>query len=200
MNTRIKLRIPASLLPAGLLIFAIVSVVSAQNHESHREFALLPESWARKSAVNMILPIYPEECERLGISGVVRVRFETSASGEVLRIKVQPHTESPLKKAVVNAVKYWRFKPWLGLYRLEVPVISRLTFNFVIEKGKPQVELYNPGAHVKGGTCLACSNSHQEMIEWQEWDDAWSKREPAESYLHPSNKVTNELLLNDQAR
>jgi TonB family protein len=179
MNRRIRAKIPFSLFPiAGLLVFTIASVVSAQNDGPDREFALLPESWARKSADNMNMPIYPEECERFGRSGVVRIRFETSPSGEVLRIKVQPHTDPLLKKAVVDAVKHWRFKPWLGLFRLEVPVISRLAFDFVIEKGEPQVELYNPGAPVTGGTCLACSNSHEEMIEWQEWDDAWSRIEP----------------------
>ena len=50
--------------------------------------ALLPEAVARESAITVIMPIYPEEALKRGISGTVHIKLEVSAEGEVLRIKV----------------------------------------------------------------------------------------------------------------
>jgi len=120
-----------------------------------KDSALLPESWARKSATNAVWPIYPDEAIGQGIGGVVRIRFETKPAGDVVTIKVKPGTDPRLSKAVVDAVKQWKFKPWPGVERL-VPVFSRLGFHFIIGKGEPSVEYdYEPRAAI----CLECSNS-----------------------------------------
>ena len=141
---------------------------------SGQHSALLPESWARK-ALTKIMPTYPEEAVRLGVSGVVHVRFETSPEGEVVRIKAKPQTHPLLSKAVVDAVKDWKFKPWLGVDgRIEI-VFSRLAFNFVMTNGVPHVEMLNPGPRQRATECLECSSSNKEMNEWRDWEEAWSK-------------------------
>lgn len=147
---------------------------ATENPTPLQNSALLPESWARKSAITSTMPIYPEEAIRLGISGVVYIRFETSPEGEVVRIKVKPTTQPLLSKAVVDAVKDWRFSPWRGPDGLAEPVFSRLAFNFVIITGIPNVGMYSPSPHQRATECLECSNSNKEMTQWRDWDEAWS--------------------------
>jgi len=121
------------------------------------------------------MPTYPDPALREGIAGVVRIRFETNPEGDVAMIKVKPGTDPLLRKAVVDAVRQWKFARWIGADRLEVPVFSRLAFHFVIRKGEPQIEMYDPGRHA--AFCLACSSSRKELIEWNEWEVAWPERE-----------------------
>lgn len=165
-----------------LLLFQLVMGVAlpfmchAQNDPT-RNSALLPESWARKSAITKVMPSYPDEAAQGGVAGVVRIRFETTSAGEVVKIKVKPGTDPLLKRAVIDAMKQWTFRPWRGADGLEVPVFSRMAFQFIIRGDKPQVEMYKLGSHSPGDLCLACSNSFREMIEWNEWEAGWSRSE-----------------------
>jgi TonB family protein len=155
----------------------ITPLICLAQHGPQKDSALLPESWARKSAVNAVMPTYPEEAVRQGVSGVVRIRFETNPAGEVVTIKVKPGTDSLLRKAVIDSVKQWKFKHSRGIDRLEVPVFSRLAFHFILRKGEPRVEMYDPGPHPGDHSCMGCSNSYREMLEWEEWDEVWQNRE-----------------------
>ncbi len=160
-----------------LLFLLLISLATSPRCLAQNGFgkdsALLPESWARKSAINAVMPIYPEEAAREGIAGVVRIRFETTPAGEVEIIKVKPGTDPLLRKAVIDAVKEWKFKPWPGVERL-VPVFSRLGFYFIIGKGEPRVEYdHDPRAAI----CLPCSSSRKELVEWDEWELAWPEGE-----------------------
>lgn len=119
----------------------------------------------RKSAIKKVLRSYPDDAARDGIAGLVRIRFETNVAGEVVKIKVKPGTDPLLRRAVVDALKHWTFKPWLGADRFQVPVFSRLTFQFIIKGDKRQVEMYNPESSSTWYLCLSCSNSYREMIE-----------------------------------
>lgn len=162
-----------------LLVLCLTSLATSAMclAQGPSDSALLPESWARKSAFNANWPIYPVEAFRHGIAGVVRIRFKTDPAGNVTMIKVQPGTDSVLRKAVIDAVKQWKFKPSIGVDRLEVPVFSRLAFQFSIRNAEPQIEWYDP--RPRPPICLACTNSSKEMIEWDDWEVAWSKSEPA---------------------
>lgn len=160
-----------------LLFIVLISVAMpftchAQNDPT-KNSALLPESWARKAVIIKTLPSYPDDAVRGGIAGVVRIRFETNVAGEVVKIKLQPGTDPLLKRAVIDAVKHWTFKAWLGADGFHVPIFSRLTFQFIIKGEKPHVEMYRPEASSKRYLCLSCSNSYREMIEWNEWDAGW---------------------------
>lgn len=177
------MRKPANPALVKLLFLLIASsampVICLAQNGFGKDSALLPESWARKPAANAVMPTYPDEAASQGISGVVRIRFETNPAGEVVTIKVKPGTDPLLRKAVVKAVRQWKFKPSLGVERQEVPVFSRLAFRFIIRKGEPQVEMYDPGP--RAAICLACSSSYKEMIEWNEWEVAWSKSDQPQS-------------------
>lgn len=139
--------------------------------ESGRNFSLLPESWARESAITKVMPGYPTEAVRHGISGVVHIKFETSIDGEVVRIKVRPRTEPLLAKAVAAAVHQWTFKTRRGQDGEPKPVISRLIFIFMLDRNEPRVNFYNPGPHPPDVQNLGYYNSAKEMREWKEWQE-----------------------------
>ncbi len=140
-----------------------------------KESAHLPETWARKAVLNAVMPIYSEEAVRRGISGVVRIKIETTPEGDMATIKVNPHIDSLLQKAVVDVLNKWKFKPFRGPSGLDVVVYSRLNFNFIIENGAARVEMFDPGPNPPAGECLGCVDSAKELREWEQWKEAWSK-------------------------
>jgi TonB family protein len=130
------------------------------------------------SAINAVMPIYPDDAPPSSVTGVVvRIRIETNPEGDVVRLKVKPGTDPVLRKAVVAAVRQWKFKPCYGVDGLAVSVFTRLTFHFIVSKGEPQVDMYDYGPHPPNNLCLGCTNSYREMIEWKEWEEAWSRSE-----------------------
>lgn len=136
--------------------------------ESAKNFSLLPESWAREAAVRTVAPDYPTAAIQRGISGVVHIKFETNTDGEVVRIKVKPHTEPLLAKAVAAAVKQWKFKARQGPEGSAKPVLSRLIFRFTLDAAEPKVGLFEPGPHPPDVQHLGYYNSAKEMREWPE--------------------------------
>lgn len=162
---------------AFLFLSMAVPVVANASQDSHgRNPPLLPESVARRSVIEMVMPVYPERAVRRGISRVVPIKIEISGDGDVLRIKFKPRTEPLLKEAVSSAARQWRFKPWLGSEGVGVAFISRLTFDFVISNGEPRVEMYDHGRDAHGGLCLGCSDSGREFREWREWEEVSIKK------------------------
>jgi TonB family protein len=159
-----------------LLMFLVPTVQGTLNSDDSQNHpkkyrALLPEALARKSATTQIMPVYPEEAVQSGLSGIVHVKLEISSDGEVLRVKVKPRTDVLLRKAVSDAIRQWKFKPWLGLDGLPEGVITRLIFRFSLNGDRPQVELYSPEPDTRVDECLECSNSAREMREWREWKE-----------------------------
>lgn len=159
------------LLMLPLLTVQVALTAYAMQDSPKKYPALLPESVARKSAINTVMPIYPEEALRSGVSGIIHLKVEISPEGEVLRVKVKPRTDARLRKAVFDAVEQWKFKPWIGLNGLPEGFITRLIFSFSLKGGKPSVELYTPKPDNRLDECLGCSNSARELREWKEWDE-----------------------------
>lgn len=158
---------------AGLLFFFTSFVVAPPDvfsQDDVRNHALLPEITARKSAIEPVLPIYPDEAVQRGIFGVVRIMLEISAQGEVLRIKVKPRTNPLLKAAVVEAVERWKFRPWLGPDGTGEAVITRLAFRFDMTDGEAHAGMYDPLGPSEID-CLGCSNSMLELRLWREWEE-----------------------------
>ena len=154
-----------------LSIFQVSFTAYALQDGPKKYRALLPESIARKSAITKPMPIYPAEAVRSSTSGIVHIKLEISPEGEVLRIKAKPRTDALLSKAVSDAVKEWKFTPWVGLDGVPEGVLTRLIFRFSLSDGQPQVELYNPEPDTRIDECLECSNSAREMREWREWKE-----------------------------
>lgn len=133
--------------------------------------ALLPEALARKSATTTVMPTYPQKAISSGRTGIVHLKIEITPEGEVLRIKMKPHTDEDLSNAAAKAVKQWKFKPWLGLDGLPEGIITRLIFRFTLTEGNPHVEMFTPTPDTRPDECLECSNSAREMREWRDWNE-----------------------------
>ena len=56
-------------------------------------------------------PDYPDELRREGVSGLVMVKCEIDASGNVTSAEVEKSSNSAFEKPAVAAVKKWKFKP-----------------------------------------------------------------------------------------
>ena len=136
-----------------LMSFAIPFKFYAQN-DPLKDSALLPESWARKSAIIEVMPSYPDDPAQGGVAGVVRIRFETNSAGEVVKIKVKPGTDPFLKKAVIDAMKQWKFKPWLG--RTGLKCRSSVGWHFNSSLGMTSLRL----------KCTSLNHAHLSTFVW----------------------------------
>jgi TonB family protein len=173
-------------LTACSVIFLIVAVLvsvgeASQQDTSTKLNTLLPESSARKSAIKMVMPAYPEDAVRSRISGLIHIKLQISPGGDVLRIKVKPRTNPLLKQAVADAVKQWKFRSWHGANDISVAVISRLIFRFSLTDTESTVEMYTPKPDTRIDECLGCSNDARELREWREWEEIWSSEEDSGS-------------------
>lgn len=79
-------------------------------------------------------PVYPFKAKRLGISGAVTVTFRVGTDGGVSQIKIVKATpEGIFEKAVIDAVKRWRFKPGeITGEKVAVRVSKTIQFNLNI--------------------------------------------------------------------
>jgi hypothetical protein len=70
----------------GLILIAagLVTLCMAQNDSSDKFAGGLPESYVRECAIKKVMPSYPVEAIRRGLSGVVRLKIEIGIDGEVL--------------------------------------------------------------------------------------------------------------------
>jgi TonB family protein len=159
-------------LPFLILVSLAPPLICFAQENSESNFSLLPESWARESAITKVMPSYPEEAVRQGIAGVVHIKFETNIDGEVVRIKVKSGTDGLLVKAVAEAFRHWTFKSRRLPDGTPRPVISRFIFNFILGDD-PRVELYNPGPRPPDVQHLGYYNSAKEMREWRDWEEVW---------------------------
>lgn len=130
-----------------------------------------PESYAREVAITKVMPIYPPDAIRHGITGIVQAKIAFDDLGEVARIKIHPDIDASLKQAVANAVSKWTFitRPehvLAGRHRL-----TRLTFKFSINGTEPQVELYDPGPSAKDNERLGYWNGAIERRDWSKWEE-----------------------------
>lgn len=146
MSTRKKLRAFSSIIMPFLLL-NIVAMPVAHMQQSERVpewWALYTEAQARWDALHTVMPEYPKAAVEQRITGVVQVKIANDKQGKVAKIKIQPGTDLLLKKAVVNAVRQWDFKPHPDPKGSDRYHLSRLTFSFFITYGEGHVEMYTP--------------------------------------------------------
>lgn len=60
--------------------------------------------------IDLVAPVYPPIARKAGIAGTVSVRLAVAQSGEVSRVEIL-QGPGPLRKAALDAVKQWKFKP-----------------------------------------------------------------------------------------
>lgn len=154
-----------------LIATGLLAPCLAQDDSRHRFFAGLHESYLREKAIEKVMPTYPEEAVRSGLSGLVRLKVEIGIDGKVLRVKVKPKTPPLLSKAAAEAAKQWRFEPYPDRAGLGRSSMGRLTFSFVIRKGVGLVELFNPGPDAPDREHWGYFDSAKEFKEWELWEE-----------------------------
>lgn len=169
MFKKLKSALPNQL---PLLVFALTmaSSVMAQETPTNNKHAFIPEQTARRDAMATIMPDYPQELVDEGIAGVVKTKIEMDSSGNVIRASVQPSLNPTLEKVVFHAIKKWKFisRP-IPAEAPERTIISRLTFNFIIEDGTGRVEMFTPPQDAPPFEQLGGYDPDSEMSEWQKW-------------------------------
>jgi TonB family protein len=92
--------------------------------------AVALEGKPHHTAINIVLPTYPEAAQTRRVSGTVQVRLLTNAQGKV--VTVQALSGDPLlRAATIAAVKQWTFKPTLTQGR-PTPTEYWLAFVFTL--------------------------------------------------------------------
>lgn len=68
--------------------------------------------YAKLKPVEVVQPLYPPRCRRLGIEGTVRVRVLVGERGRPLEVLVGKSSgDASLDEAALDAVRRWRFEP-----------------------------------------------------------------------------------------
>jgi periplasmic protein TonB len=88
----------------------------------------IPEGEAKKAAIEKPGPVYPPVARQLKIAGRVVVEAIVSETGNVAEVRVVSGNAA-LTKTVTDAVKNWRFKPFLAEGKPAGAVVS-LSFEF----------------------------------------------------------------------
>ena len=88
------------------------------------------EGVARVLAVKKVQPVYPDEARQKRVEGVVTMTVEISESGDVEDV-VANSGDSLLVPAALEAMKQWKFKPYL-LNRQPVRVETHITMPFAL--------------------------------------------------------------------
>jgi protein TonB len=61
--------------------------------------------------VRTVAPEYPDELKRDRVAGVVLVKIEIDAQGNVVSVAVQKSSNQAFEQPALEALKKWRFKP-----------------------------------------------------------------------------------------
>ena len=152
-----------------LIVLGLMPVVNLSQVHNQEWRGVWPEYLARKAAIQMVMPIYPEAALNRGISGRVEVKIAIGEEGKVLKIKVRPRTDSSLKEALANAVSQWKFKPRDDQDPQGRPLLTRLSFNFVLAERR--VELYRSGPTSPDPHHTGYHNPAKDRREWIAWEE-----------------------------
>ena len=102
----------------------------------------VPETFARKSATHVVMPLYPPEAVANGIQGVSVAVVRIGRDGKVVQIRILESPDDAIAAAVRGAVQQWGFAPVQvrkGDERETVIANTKLTFYFRIADGKGNV-------------------------------------------------------------
>lgn len=63
--------------------------------------------------IKRVVPVYPEKVLAEGVEGDVLVRAVIDESGSVTQLRIEEGVHPLLDEAALNAVKQWKYKPWV---------------------------------------------------------------------------------------
>jgi len=96
--------------------------------------------------VKKVMPIYPKVCKEKGIEGTVILEATTDIHGNIQKVKILRPAHPALDKAAIEAVKQWKYEPYIKDGKLR-PVTFSITVSFKLAeeaKKKRKVELREP--------------------------------------------------------
>ena len=88
---------------------------------------------AEANLIHDVAPQYPPEAGRERVEGVVVLVAIIGTDGTVKDVHVESGP-SLLAQAAIDAVKQWRYRPYL-LNGMPVEIDSRITINFTVSRG-----------------------------------------------------------------
>lgn len=93
----------------------------------------------RLDALRKVMPEFPDEALKVGAQGTVVLSLYQDGEGKAAKIKVVESPHPALTEAAIKAVKQWKWRRFKsgGIWR---PILSKLSFNFIIESGVGRVE------------------------------------------------------------
>jgi TonB family protein len=77
------------------------------------------------------MPAFPEESRARGAKGVAVAELVFDPNGDVYRARILEAPDTPIKAAVLEAVKQWKFRPQF-VDGSAVYIRGKLTFYYVI--------------------------------------------------------------------
>jgi TonB family protein len=104
------------------LVLGLTRSVGAQSCDFKGLSTFKESDFVQLAVVRKVLPTYPEEARRLGLSGLVHVRILIDEKGRVARACADPKlssiSDTLFVEAAQSAAKQWRFKPYFGFSKV----------------------------------------------------------------------------------
>jgi len=120
---RTKRRLTASVFAGAAICLLGASALQAQDTVVH-----VTQAEALKAAKERVEPAYPAMARQLHLQGAVQLQAHISESGSVDEVK--PLTgNAVLMNAAVEAIKHWRFTPFLADGK-PAKAVAEMSFNF----------------------------------------------------------------------
>ena len=125
--------------------FSIValSFITSPTHsitaQKSANYVKMPEQGLRGRATKTVVPIYPEESQKNGASGVSVTRIEVDEEGNVTEVEILQAPDRFIETALIEAIKEWKFQPF-DLNGNPRRLVGKLVFYFVIDGGKARVD------------------------------------------------------------
>lgn len=128
-----------SLTTLVILSFCLWLAVPVRGQSEEPKFIRLEEQALRKRARKILMPRFPEDAKKRGVTGTSVAEVEIDETGKVASVRVVQAPDELIKVALTDAINQWRFRP-LTIEGAPVRIIGKLTFHYVIDRGKASVE------------------------------------------------------------
>jgi len=94
----------------------------------------VPEAVMRGQRIDKFDPVYPQIAIEQGIQGTVVLKARVNLHGDVEGVS-GVEGDPVLVAAAIEAVKHWKYKPYLSSDGYAMPVVTNVTFNFNLATG-----------------------------------------------------------------
>lgn len=125
---------------AGGVVGGVVGgIVRPAEIEKRKEPLPIKEGILPPKLIKKVEPVYPENCVKEGIEGVVILEATTDEEGNIAKVEILRPVHPDLDRAAIEAVKQWKYAPFIfeGEPRA---VVFTVTVSFKLAKDKKEME------------------------------------------------------------